>query len=67
MISPAAPPSSTDPSASLRVLSATYGTVESTPTPGAAISTSLLTCEKSACWEFLSTAATETTEAYPAG
>ncbi len=43
------------------------GTVESTDTPGAAISTSLLYWEKEAFASLASTAATETTDAYPAG
>src|SRR6478609_8964661 len=43
------------------------GTVDSTPTPGPASSTSALNCEKDATALFTATAATETTVANPAG
>ena len=55
------------PSGNVRVFTSSQGTVDNTPTPGAAISTSLFRCEKLACASFESTALTETTDAYPAG
>src|SRR5688500_8980434 len=47
----------------LREFTSSQGTEESTATPGAAISTSRLCCEKEALASSASTAATETTEA----
>ena len=54
-------------SGNVSALASSHGTVESTPTPGAAISTSRFCCEKVATVSVESTAATETTDGYPAG
>src|SRR5215211_7921232 len=47
-----------------RVLVSRHGTVDSTPTPGAARSTCALCCENEATVPLESSAATETTDAY---